>query len=244
VKFKNNICPGLCRCFFFAIIVITVFPAHSSGEDKGVGKNFKNNPSSAMKRYHIKNITPVSAESIEVVIEGEVKDNIALYDKVNSWSDAGFIIRPAQDGQYLDPTPMAPSDDPAIKTLADSLKGANPEETADNIFNFVNKKTDFEFYLNSNKGALGVLKAKKANCCDQSHLVVALLRASGIPARYSHCNPCKFLASGMVVGHVWPEAKIDGKWMIMDTTGGGNEVGTAKNFKPMAKPRYYAKLPF
>jgi transglutaminase-like putative cysteine protease len=108
----------------------------------------------------------------------------------------------------------------------------------------VNKATDFEYYLNSKKGALGALDSKKANCCDQAHLVVALLRASGIPARYTHCKPCKFLSSGMVVGHVWAEAQIDGKWAEMDTTSNQNNVGAVNSFEKIGNPKFYDKLPF
>lgn len=233
---KRKIC-------FYLLFFAVFFPAAVRCEDRGVGKQFKANPSAPMKPYYIKNIDPVSAESAEVIVEKEVRDNVPLQNKAGSWNDVGFTIRPIQS-QNLEPTAMAPSNDPQIKAIADKLKGATPLETAKNIFKFANDGTDFQYYLNSKKGALGALNSKQANCCDQSRLVVALLRAAEVPARYVHCNPCKFLSSGMVVGHVWPEAYIDGKWVPMDTSSDKNEVGKTNNFKAMGKPKYYSKLPF
>jgi len=230
-------------CFYIIIIFMALFPAAAECEDKSVGKQFKANPSAPMKPYYIKNIEPVSGASAEVIVEKEVRDNVPLQNKANSWSEAGFTIRSIRK-QYLESTDMAPANDPKIKAIADKLKGATPGETAKNIFKFANNGTDFQYYLNSKKGAIGALESKQANCCDQSHLVVALLRAAEIPTRYAHCNPCKFLASGMVVGHVWPEAYINGKWTIMDTTSSQNKVGEANNFKIMGTPKYYSKLPF
>ncbi|HNY11518.1 MAG TPA: transglutaminase-like domain-containing protein [Candidatus Wallbacteria bacterium] len=229
--------------FGFLIILLMFFPAAAKCEDQSIGKQFKPNPSTPMKPYYIKNIEPVTADSVEAVVEKEVRDNIPLQNKANSWSEVGFTIRPAQS-QNLESTAMAPANDPQIKAIADKLKGATPLETAKNIFKFANDGTDFQYYLNSKKGALGALNSKQANCCDQSHLVVALLRAAEIPARYVHCNPCKFLTSGMVVGHVWPEAYIDGKWIPMDTTSNKNAVGETNNFKAMGKQKHYSKLPF
>jgi len=239
---KRNPCFYI--CFIFLLIFAALFPAPARCEDKGVGKQFKANPSVTMKPYYIKNIDPVTADSVEAVVEKEIKDNVPLQEKIAAWTDAGFTIRVIQGGKFLDPTPMAPSDDPRIKAIADSLKGATPAETAGKIFDYVNKATDFEYYLNSKKGALGALDSKKANCCDQAHLVVALLRASGIPARYTHCKPCKFLSSGMVVGHVWAEAQIDGKWAEMDTTSNQNNVGAVNSFEKIGNPKFYDKLPF
>lgn len=236
VRFRRSL-------FVFAALAALV-PACALCDDRGVGKRFKNNPSATMKQYHIKNIDPITADSIETVVEKEMKENLALDEKIAAWADAGFTIKKSGGGRFLDPTPNAPSDDPRIKALADSLKGATPRETAGKIFDFVNKATDFDFYMNSKKGALGALDSKKANCCDQAHLTVALLRASGIPARYSHCKPCRFLTSGMVTGHVWAEAMIDGSWTEMDTTSDRNNVGAVNSFEKLGNSKYYSELPF
>ena len=76
--------------------------------------------------------------------------------------------------------------DPAIQKKAKSLKGKTQRETAEKIFNFVKKRISYESYSNSHKGAVKTLLAGKGNCCDQAHLLVALLRADGIPTYYAH----------------------------------------------------------
>ena len=58
--------------------------------------------------------------------------------------------------------------------------------TAKNIYNWVRDNITYEDYSNTKKGAYATLKAKAGNCCDQAHLLVALLRADGIPTYYAH----------------------------------------------------------
>ena len=60
--------------------------------------------------------------------------------------------------------------------------------TARNIFLFVRDKIIYEDYSNTHKGAFKTLQVKKGNCCDQAHLLVALLRTAGIPTYYAHGN--------------------------------------------------------
>ena len=51
---------------------------------------------------------------------------------------------------------------------------------------FVQFDIAYELYANTKKGAVKTLRARKGNCADQAHLLVALFRAAGIPARYVH----------------------------------------------------------
>ena len=74
-------------------------------------------------------------------------------------------------------------DDPSIQRKARSLKGKTEEETARNIFKYVQTQIRYERYANSKKGAAKTLLTRKGNCCDQAHLLVALWRAAGINAR-------------------------------------------------------------
>ncbi|MGH9389338.1 MAG: transglutaminase-like domain-containing protein, partial [Vicinamibacteria bacterium] len=52
------------------------------------------------------------------------------------------------------------------------------------IYRFVRNEIEFEVYHGSMKGALGTLWSKKGNDFDQASLLIALLRARGIKARY------------------------------------------------------------
>ena len=44
----------------------------------------------------------------------------------------------------------------------------------------------YESYLGSLRGTRGTLWSKAGNALDKSSLLIAMLRASGVPARYRH----------------------------------------------------------
>jgi hypothetical protein len=75
-------------------------------------------------------------------------------------------------------TPEAPISN-VIATLAQSL-GWNPVS----IYEYVKNNIETEWYWGCMKGAEETLRQKNGNDCDQSTLLVALLRASGYPTRY------------------------------------------------------------
>ncbi|MCB9418991.1 MAG: hypothetical protein H6667_04265 [Ardenticatenaceae bacterium] len=89
-------------------------------------------------------------------------------------------IRLAPDGfaQWLVCTPDANCDDPYITRQAAEL---GHDATA--IFEFVHG-LGYESYLGSLRGARGTLWSAAGNGYDQASLLIALLRASGIPAAY------------------------------------------------------------
>jgi transglutaminase-like putative cysteine protease len=66
-----------------------------------------------------------------------------------------------------------------IKALSDELN-RNPV----NILNYVHNNIDYEPYYGAKKGSEGCLREKICNDTDAASLTIALMRASGIPARY------------------------------------------------------------
>ncbi|MBI5656778.1 MAG: transglutaminase domain-containing protein [Geobacter sp.] len=70
-----------------------------------------------------------------------------------------------------------------IRALAQQL-GYSPAR----ILEYVSNEISFEPYYGSLKGATGTLVAKSGNATDQTSLLIALLRASNIPARYVKGN--------------------------------------------------------
>jgi YD repeat-containing protein len=68
---------------------------------------------------------------------------------------------------------------PDIQALAKSL-----QYSPTRILRWMLKEVEFEPYWGSMKGSLGVLQSRRGNATDQSSLLVALLRASNIPARF------------------------------------------------------------
>lgn len=132
--------------------------------------------------------------------------------------------------EYLNTTSKSRQDHPQVMEIAKSCIADTPLQTAKNIFKWMRRNVSYEYYYNSSSlGALKGLNTGKANCCDQASLIVSLLRACGIPARWVTCKSCTF-SSGKSVGHVWAQAYIDGVWQPLDTTSSRNSVGTIKSF--------------
>jgi len=153
---------------------------------------------------------------------------------------------PAALKPYLLPSANCQSNNPTIIALAKSItKGSTSQYTsAVKIYNWVRNNINYAFYYNTQKGALGTLKSRSANCADTSHLMVALERAAGIPARYNH-GSCRF-SSGNVYGHVWAQVYVKGKWYYADGTSSRNSFGVVKNWntKTFTLKGIYASLPF
>ncbi len=137
--------------------------------------------------------------------------------------------------------------DSAIQALANKLTSGKTSvwDKATAIFNYVRDSISYSYYSNSQKGAAKTLSSGTGNCCDQANLVVALCRAAGIPARFSHAKNCKF-NSGLVTGHVWAQIYINGVWYSADATSKSNEIGNIKNWdtSSFTNLNQYIHLPF
>jgi RHS repeat-associated protein len=83
------------------------------------------------------------------------------------------------------PADLAESDEvvltPAIHDLAESL-GRNPVR----IYNWVRDHVAFAATYGSMQGAEATLQTRRGNAFDTASLLIALLRASGVPARYAY----------------------------------------------------------
>ena len=132
--------------------------------------------------------------------------------------------------KYLKATTHCEVDNAAIKNIVNSVtKGlTSTSAKAKAIFNYVRDTLSYSFYYNTKYGAVGTLNAKKGNCVDHSHLLVAMFRTADIPARYVH-GTCKF-TSGSTYGHVWVQVLIDNKWTIADATSSKNSLGSVANW--------------
>ncbi|HEU4610581.1 MAG TPA: transglutaminase domain-containing protein, partial [Kofleriaceae bacterium] len=107
------------------------------------------------------------------------------------------------------PDDLAESDDvvltPAIHELADSL-GHNPVR----IYNWVRDHVAFAATYGSIQGADATLQTRRGNAFDTASLLIALLRASGIPARYVYgtIDVPAAVAQNWVGGVDVPEAAV------------------------------------
>ncbi|MDI6882208.1 MAG: pseudomurein-binding repeat-containing protein [Methanothermobacter sp.] len=147
--------------------------------------------------------------------------------------------------QYLAATANCQVNDPSIQALAAKLTAGltSAWDKAKAVFNWVRDNISYSFYYNTRYGAVGTLKYRTANCCDHAHLVVALARAAGIPARYKH-GICTF--SSGTYGHVWAQIYINGVWYNADPTSTRNSLGVINNWNTATATirGVYASLPF
>lgn len=155
-------------------------------------------------------------------------------------SSGGF---PSPGDEYLRASSKAPSTNAKVASIASGLRASTAKQTAVNVFSWVRSHVSYSGYSNSLRGALKTIEGGSGNCCDQASVCVSLLRAAGVPARYAHSTSCRF-NSGLVCGHVWAEAFIDGRWQALDTTSSRNSVGSLNSFRALNPVRNYVNVPF
>ncbi len=158
------------------------------------------------------------------------------YSTIGTAGDATFGNDFSAYAAYLVPTANCQSTNATIIAVAktamycpssNSHYGkvyANPSSTYEamwNVMEYITWNTDYQLYANTSKGALGTWNARAGNCCDMGHLMTALSRALGVPARYEHWY-CQF--SSGTDGHVWsaiyipdaPKSGNEGNWFYAD----------------------------
>jgi len=127
-------------------------------------------------------------------LSAQIEQKLAQAQGLDTWS-ASNIIRSIttskntkQSGQNAKAAPIADdltatidanSNDPAIISLAGSLNN-NPVA----IFNYIRENTKFTPTLGSIQGASATLESHIGNATDTASLMIATMRAAGIPARY------------------------------------------------------------
>ena len=158
-------------------------------------------------------------------------------NEVNSINDLSAYLKSSKNCQV---------GNSKIKKLVDSLtKGLTTEtQKATAIFNYVRDTLSYSFYYNTKYGAVGALDAKKGNCVDHTHLLVAMFRTAGLAARYVH-GDCTF-TSGSTYGHVWAQVLIGNTWTIADATSSRNSLGKVANWntKTYSYEGTYSSLSF
>ena len=159
-------------------------------------------------------------------------------------NDVSSVKIPASLKKYVKATKNCQVNSARIKSLSKQITRGKKTQKAKAvaIFNWVRNKVGYKFYYNTRKGAVGTLNARSGNCVDTAHLLIALERAAGIPARYIH-GKAKF-RSGKWYGHVWAGVHVNGKWYKADATSSRNSFGVIKNWSRAIIKGKYASLPF
>ena len=165
---------------------------------------------------------------------------------VDPWSKVSTVPIPADIQKYLNETKNCQVSNSQIQALAKSITSGKSStyDKAVAIFNWVRDNIGYSFYYNTKYGAAGTLNAKTGNCVDTAHLLIALERAAGIPARYEHVK-AQF-TSGSWYGHVIAQVWVNGKWYNADATSSSNTFGVIKSWNTATATYYgtYAELPF
>ncbi|OEC87105.1 MULTISPECIES: transglutaminase-like domain-containing protein [Methanobacterium] len=197
---------------------------------------------------HVENPDPVSEPSSEPQIADFNGNETAYQEAHDTWNEtnvsySSYLKAKQKYNQYLQDYASYQQKLSQYKENITVTKKLTTLEKATNIFNWVRDYVNYSFYYNTRRGAVGTLRDRKGNCVDLSHLIVALSRAAGIPARYVHAN-CKF-SSGWC-GHVWAQLFVNGKWICADASNNINDFGVIRNWntKNDILKGVYSSLPF
>lgn len=131
---------------------------------------------------------------------------------------------------YLMPTFEVQSDNPAIIKFAVSIINDGTEghivsdyEKLELLHDWVTENIWYDWdayadksYINNPNDAVDTLKTKKGVCSGYSRLLIALLRAVDIPAKYIVGET--YNNGGNDAVHAWVEAFVDDRWVIVDVT--------------------------
>ncbi|MBY0245009.1 MAG: transglutaminase family protein, partial [Sphingobacteriaceae bacterium] len=130
---------------------------------------------------------------------------------------------------YLKETPILNYSENAIQSLIKRKKWLEMEtiERVKSIYNFVRDEIKFGYNIADNITATQVLEDGYGQCNTKATLLMALLRASGIPNRIHGFTIDKALQKGAITGiwyhlspknilHSWVEVSINDNWYFLE----------------------------
>jgi len=122
---------------------------------------------------------------------------------------------------FLGAEPFIEADDPAVMTLARTLRRDNDLATTQAVYDWVKGNLRYAGYVAEDKGALRALQDLRGDCTEYAYLVCALARANQIPARvmggYVTEHDAVIQADSY---HNWVEVLIAGQWQLVDAQRG------------------------
>lgn len=125
--------------------------------------------------------------------------------------------RDTNSRSWLDSEPLVESDHEAIRAQAQRLRGGDELQTAWAIYRWVSTELHYEGYVAQDRGALYALTERRGDCTEYAALVVALMRANGVPARVMGGHVLE--RDGVLKAvdyHNWAEVLLQGRWQIVD----------------------------
>jgi transglutaminase-like putative cysteine protease len=220
ITYGNN---SLSRNMPYSVLMSTSF----SPAPKSVVKDERGNEKGT---FTIASLKPKQTQTIHMARNYKVSSIDYTIDPENIGSYEPLIN---VLGLYLSPSPGIESDNPQIinKAMEVTQGETNPYEKAKKIFTFIKEHMTYdEEVINEerDKGALEALTTGRGVCEDYADLMVAMLRAVGVPSRtvvgwmgdVEDTQQVIADRSGILLpGHVWVEYYLPGYgWVPADPT--------------------------
>jgi transglutaminase-like putative cysteine protease len=183
-------------------------------------------------------LTVRSHAMVETSAAPALPDPLA-WDELRAGADAGLVA------EYLAATPRTTVAAALAEAARERTRGADPLETASAIAAWVRERVEYM------PGATGVQTSAQEAwdqgqgvCQDIAHLTVALLRETGLPARYvsGYLHPRPDAGLGQAIAgqsHAWVEYWA-GDWVAADPT---NRASVGEGHVVVARGRDYADVP-
>jgi len=166
-----------------------------------------------------------SGEQLQYQVTRTIQTSGIKYTKDLS-KTSGDYSKFSDYNKYTTATDKIESDNSAIIDKSKELFVGitNPYYKVKKAYEFVNSYMNYD-ESNKNKGALNALQTSRGVCEDYSELFVALLRASGVPARVvtgywiDNENFYNDIANGDAYRHAWAEYYLpEYGWIIVEPT--------------------------
>jgi transglutaminase-like putative cysteine protease len=161
------------------------------------------------------------------------------WDELRAGADGGLVA------EYLAATPRTTVDAALAEAARERTRGASPLETASAIASWVRERVEYmPGATEVQTSAQEAWDQGQGVCQDIAHLTVALLRETGLPARYvsGYLHPRPEAGLGQAVAgqsHAWVEYWA-GDWVAADPT---NQASVGEGHVVVARGRDYADVP-
>lgn len=200
----------------------------------------------------VRTAMPVGKYDFSVVFMGNEKYNSSSKSgsttvKLSKYANGINEKNATASNSYLRATKNCQVNNEKIQSLVKSLTKdlTSDMDKAKALYKYVFEHIEYDYYFDTQKGAVDTLTSGKGNGADQAHLLVAMFRAAGLKARYVH-GFCTFYKDGRTYGHVWTQVLVDNTWICADTTDIANDFGrilswNTDNYRLSNK---YLELPF
>jgi hypothetical protein len=242
-KTKNKLRPGdIVRVKNFDSTFLVYLGRDSNGEIhlENVHNKFKWTPQYFDKFYTGKTIEIKYNHSNEKIKES----NIIIEDpNLNTkYSEDG--TRPLSDHDWENA-----ENDPRIIALAESITEDkdDPIGKCTAIFQYIQQNYQWHQHDNTICSISEVLDNKTGNCCELSHLMIAMVKSVDIPVetRYKHVTNY-YYQTHSTAGHIYTQFKFDeGDWVDADVSSDYTSFGHESNlYKVNCVIGYYDILPF